>query len=43
MATEAGASDMSLYEQHQRLKKQLDEAMEDWETASIEWEELKQK
>ena len=43
MATETGASDMSLYEQHQRLKKQLDEAMEDWETASIEWEELKQK
>ena len=34
-----GASDMSLYEQHQQLKKDLDAVVEEWESVSIELEE----
>ncbi len=41
MATPEGASDMSLYEQHQKLKKQLDRVMEEWDEASSELEEAK--
>lgn len=41
MATPEGASDMSLYEQHQKLKTQLDRVMEEWDAASVELEELK--
>lgn len=39
MATPEGASDMALYEQHQRLKKELDQVVEEWETVSMELEE----
>ena len=39
MATPEGASDMSLYEQHQQLKKDLDAVVEEWESVSIELEE----
>ncbi len=41
MTTPEGASDMSLYEQHQKLKQQLDRTVEEWESVSIELEELK--
>ncbi|MCR4764818.1 MAG: ABC-F family ATP-binding cassette domain-containing protein [Bacteroidaceae bacterium] len=41
MATPEGAADMSLYERHQKLKKALDEAMEEWEVATEELENLK--
>ena len=41
MATPEGASDMSLYEQHQKLKEQLDRVMEEWDTASMELEEAR--
>ena len=41
MATPEGASDMSLYEQHQKLKQQLDAAMEEWDAASTELEEAR--
>ena len=41
MATPEGASDMSLYEKHQQLKKELDGIVEEWETASIELDEMK--
>ena len=40
MATPDGASDMTLYERHTRLKQQLDKAVEAWEEASIELESL---
>ena len=40
MATPEGAADMSLYEEHQALKKKMDEQVEAWENASIELEEL---
>ena len=40
MATPEGASDMKLYEQHQKLKQQIAEAEEEWETASLELEEM---
>ena len=43
MATPEGASDMSLYEKHQKLKESLDKAMEEWEVASEELEMLKQQ
>jgi len=33
---------MTLYEQHQKLKQQLDRTVEEWEKVSIELEELKQ-
>ena len=39
MATPEGASDMSLYEQHQQLKKDLDAVVEEWESVSIKLEE----
>ena len=41
MATPDGASDMSLYEQHQKLKAQLDRVMEEWDTVSTELEAVK--
>lgn len=41
MATPEGAADMSLYEKHGKLKKQLDDIMEEWENASEELEEAK--
>ena len=41
MATPEGASDMALYEQHQKLKQQLDSVMEEWDTASTELEEAR--
>ena len=40
MATPEGASDMTLYERHTRLKQQLDKVVEEWEEASIELESL---
>lgn len=40
MATQEGASDMNLYERHTQMKKELEEAVEAWEKASMEWEEL---
>ncbi|MCD8556212.1 MAG: ABC-F family ATP-binding cassette domain-containing protein [Bacteroides graminisolvens] len=41
MATVEGAADMSLYEQHQKLKMQLDRTVEEWEQFSIELDEMK--
>ena len=41
MTTPEGAADMSLYEQHQQLKKKLDETVERWEELSMELEEAK--
>ena len=41
MATPEGASDMQLYERHQKLKKQLDTTVEEWERVSMELEEVK--
>ena len=41
LATPEGASDMQLYEEHGSLKKQLDNVMEQWESATEELEELK--
>ena len=41
MAPPEGASDMALYEQHQKLKQQLDSVMEEWDTASTELEEAR--
>ncbi|TWV13066.1 ABC-F family ATP-binding cassette domain-containing protein [Bacteroidaceae bacterium HV4-6-C5C] len=43
LATPDGASDMQLYEQHQKLKRQLDSVMEEWDNASTELEEGKNK
>ena len=43
MATPEGASDMKLYEQHAALKKDMDAVVEEWETASLELEELKEQ
>ena len=40
MTTPEGASDMLLINQYTDLKKKLDAAVEDWETASMELEEL---
>lgn len=40
MATPEGASDMKLYEQHQQLKQQIAAIEEEWETVSLELEEL---
>ena len=39
MATAEGAADAALYERHGNLKKQLDAAVEEWETASLMLEE----
>ncbi|WP_448789874.1 ribosomal protection-like ABC-F family protein [Bacteroides graminisolvens] len=41
MTTVEGAADMSLYEQHQKLKMQLDRTVEEWEQSSIELDEMK--
>lgn len=41
MGTVEGAADMSLYEQHQKLKMQLDRTVEEWEQSSIELDEIK--
>lgn len=41
MATPEGASDMALYEQHQKLKQQLDSIVEEWEQVSLELDEVK--
>ncbi len=41
MATPEGASDMSLYEQHRKLKEQLDRVMEEWDAAATELEGMK--
>ncbi|WP_101543613.1 ABC-F family ATP-binding cassette domain-containing protein [Bacteroides cutis] len=38
IATPEGASDRTLYEQHQKLKDQLDRVMEEWDAASSELE-----
>ena len=43
MVTPDGASDMSLYEQHQKLKQQLDHTVEEWERVSMELEEMNEK
>lgn len=40
MATPEGASDMTLYEKHQKLKAQLDKAVEEWESVSEQLETL---
>lgn len=40
MATPEGASDMKLYEVHQGLKKQISDVEEEWETLSLELEEM---
>lgn len=37
MATPEGASDLTLYEQHQKLKAQLDRVMEEWDAATTEY------
>lgn len=42
MATPEGASDMSLYEQHQKLKEQLDRVVEEWDAATVELENASQ-
>lgn len=42
MTTPEGASDMILYEKHQKLKQQLDKAVEEWEAASMELDEFQQ-
>ncbi len=39
MTTPEGAADMTLYEKHTTLKKQLDIVVEEWETTSMELEE----
>lgn len=41
MATPEGASDMALYEQHRKLKEQLDRVMEEWDAASMGLEEAR--
>ena len=38
LATPEGASDMNLYEQHRKLKEQLDRVMNEWEEAGLELE-----
>ena len=40
MATPEGAANMALYEQHQKLKQQLDRTVEEWEKVSMELEEV---
>ena len=41
LATPEGASDMNLYEQHCKLKEQLDRVMDEWEAVSLELENEK--
>ena len=38
MATPEGSADLSLYEKHGNLKKQLDKTVDNWEKASEELE-----
>ena len=40
MATAEGATDITLYEKHGNLKKQLEESMEEWEEVSNKFDEL---
>jgi len=40
MATPEGASDMALYEKHQKLKQQLNDVVEEWERVSMELDSL---
>ena len=40
MATPEGAANMAIYEQHQKLKQQLDRTVEEWEKVSMELEEV---
>ncbi|MBQ1973461.1 MAG: ABC-F family ATP-binding cassette domain-containing protein [Paraprevotella sp.] len=42
LATPEGAADATLYEKHGNLKKQLDQAVEQWETLSMELESEQQ-
>lgn len=42
LATPEGAADTTLYEKHGNLKKQLDQAVEQWETLSMELESEQQ-
>ena len=42
LATPEGAADTTLYEKHGNLKKQLDQAVEQWETLSLELESEQQ-
>lgn len=42
MTTPEGASDVSLYEKHQKLKAKLNEIVEEWEQVSMELEGLKE-
>ncbi|MGM9674805.1 MAG: hypothetical protein ACI3X9_04985, partial [Bacteroidaceae bacterium] len=39
MATPEGSTDMTLYEKHTQLKRQLTTAEEEWEAAMMEMEE----
>jgi len=41
MATPEGSSDMELYTKHQNLKQEMDNVVEEWESASIELDEAK--
>ena len=41
LATPDGASDMSLYDRHRKLKEQLDRVMDEWEAACLELESEK--
>lgn len=41
MTTPEGASDMELYDRHQKLKAQLDQVMEEWDAASSELDKAK--
>ena len=41
MATPEGSSDMQLYERHQKMKRQLDDIVEEWERVSMDLEEAK--
>ena len=41
LATPEGASDVSLFTKHGDIKKQIDAAVEEWENASMELEEMK--
>lgn len=43
MATPEGASDMNLYEQHTAQKKELDAVVDEWESLSLELDELKEQ
>jgi ATP-binding cassette subfamily F protein 3 len=43
LSTPAGAADTALYEKHGTLQKQLDDAMEAWETASEAMEQMEEE